>query len=230
MKRLASFVLALLVAIPVLAKIEEDPSISVYSSSDGIVSVDVLGHFGWGYHVVSADSFSANSSGEVFFNVAKLKITPIDAVSLQAGVDCKWTYFGSASYLFYQHEHMVNVSSFSTAFSGQHWDKSYSSVNIFSLSAPAVLKFNLGPITIGGGAEANFNISGETYYRLRSEDIRTEVTESKAKLNTFTYDFIGMVGFNDLSVYAKFYPKGTSMIAGDGVPFSYWTLGVMLSL
>ena len=230
MKRIASFVLALLVAIPVLANEGEDPTMSVYSSSDGIVSVDILSHFGWGYHLVSAENFSANSSGEVFFNIGKLKIDPFEGVGLEAGLDCKWTYFGSGSYLFYQDNHLVNVTSFSDAFLNERWDKSYSSVNIFSLSVPALLKFNIGPVQLGGGAEANLNLSGETYYRLRSENIRTEVTESKAKLNTFTYDFIGTIGFDNTLLYVKFYPKGSSMIAGDGVPFNYWTIGFAFTM
>ena len=230
MKRIASFVLVLLVAFPVLAREGEDPSMSVYSSSDGLLSVDILGHFGWGYHLVSAENFSANSSGEVFFNLGKLEFNPFEAVSLEAGLDCKWTYFGSGSYLFYQDNRLVNVASFSDAFHDVRWDKSYSSVNIFSLSTPALLKFKVGSIRFGGGAEANFNLSGETYYRLRSENIRTEVTESKAKLNTFTYDFIGMLSFDSTAVYVKFYPKGSSMIAGDGVPFSYWTIGFAFTM
>lgn len=230
MKRFATLFLSFLVALPVLANNEEDDSNSVYSSSNGVVSVDLIGHFGWGHHFVSAENFSANSSGEAFLNVAMLKLQPIDAVGLEVGLDCKWTYFGSSSYLFFQQDRMVHAASFSSAFHDEHWDRSYSSVDIFSLSVPALLRFNVGPIQFGGGAEANFNLSGETYYRLRSENVRSEVTESKAKLNPFTYDFMGFLGYKNAALYAKFYPKGSNMIAGDGVPFSYWTLGVMLSL
>ena len=70
----------------------------------------------------------------------------------------------------------------------------------------------------------------ETSYRYNVKDKTTRVQERKLKLNTFSYNFVGTVGLDKLSVFAKFYPKNSPMLTEGGVSYNYWTLGVALCL
>ena len=55
-------------------------------------------------------------------------------------------------------------------------------------------KFVLNRFRIGGGAEANFNLVGDTFYRYRVDGNKTREREKELALNKFSYNFVGLVG------------------------------------
>lgn len=227
MKKLFLIVLATALSAPLFA--QRESASSIYSTENGAFSVSVINHIGWGYSFVKSDDFTPRGSGEVFLNVLKFKLYPAEAFGLEAGLDCKESYIGSKESLFYQtDDHLARATEFSLP--GVSVEKARSEISVFSLSVPVVAKIVMGKFFIGGGAEANFNLVGDTSYRYDVKDKTTRVQERKLKLNTFSYNFVGTVGLDKLSVFAKFYPKNSPMLTEGGVSYNYWTLGVALCL
>ena len=206
---------------------QERNSNTVYNSDNGVFTVDMLSHGGWGYSFVTTDDFKPKGSGEVFANVLKLKVYPVESFGIELGGDLSWRYFGSKENAFDQRDHIIHAVSPSSLFNS---DKSRSSFSFFSVNTPLLLKIKAGGFCIGAGAEAQFNISGQTGYYYRDQDKHVEATTYKAKVNTFTYGFVGTVGFNGFSVFAKFYPKGVRFLPEGGLNFSFWTLGISAGL
>jgi len=221
MKKILGILLAALLAVPAFS--QESADLTLLSSEDGRFSLDVFSHFGWGYGFVKSDDFTPKGSGEVFVNVLKLKVFPVQSLGFELGADLGWRYVGSKESAFIQRDHVVHAVDFSTIFRADH---SRSTVSTFSINVPLLLKFKAGDCSIGAGAEAQFNLTGETSYYYRDEDTRVDATTSKAKVNTFTYGFVGTIGYNDFSVFAKFYPKNVRFLPEGSVDFNLWTLGV----
>jgi hypothetical protein len=222
MKKLMMLVVAVFLAVPTFA--QEPPSLSIYKTENGVFSVDMVSHLGWGFHFVKSDDFTPKGSGEFFLNVLNFKIYPVESFGLEAGLDCKWNYFGSRNDVFaFDANHLVQAMNFD--FVGSNLEKTRSDFSIFALSVPVVAKFKAGSFMIGGGAEANFNLSCKTYYRFESNETRTTHDAWKGKVNQFTYDFVGMIGYQNVYLLAKFYPKSSRLLPEGSVAFNYWTLG-----
>lgn len=227
MKKLMILVAAVLFAAPAFAQ-ETNTSVSIYTSDNGVFSADLVSHLGWGFHFVKSEDFTPKGSGEFFLNVLNLKIYPVESFGIEAGLDCKWNYFGSKKQVFLQDDHLIQAYDFSTVIS--KGDKFRSDFSVFALSVPLVAKFKAGNFQIGGGAELNFNLGGKSFYRYEIDDVRYTQDAMKARVNNFTYDFMVLAGLKNLYLFGKFYPKSSVLLPEGSVRFNYWTLGFGLCL
>ena len=230
MKRLFVLIASSLLALPVFAQHEASPS-SVYTSPNGVFSFDMANHVSWGYDFVKSDDFNPRGSGEVTLNVLGMKLYPSPYFGIETGLDCKWQYFGTRENEFYLEgaDRLPMVMSWPAPGMGKA-DWHDSSLGVFSLSVPVFAKAYLGKVWIGGGAEANFNLTAYTEDIIEVGNTRTDVSMTKGKVNRFTYDFVGMLGYKDVALFAKFYPKNSTFVPEGGVKFNYWTLGVAVFL
>ena len=228
MKKLFPIVLAALLSAPVFA--QQSTTCAPSSSDHHILSVGGLSHWGWGYSFVQSNEFKPAGSGEFFLNVLDVKFYPVKEFGVDLGLDCKWSYIGTKENMFRQNsEHIVDSAvPFSTL--GKTLKNSRSQISIFSLSVPVLAKVVIDRFRIGGGAEANFNLVGDTFYRYRADGERTREREKKLALNKFSYNFVGLVGIGNLTVFGKYYPKNSRMLPEGSVDFNYWTLGVAYAL
>lgn len=223
MKRFLCILLAAVLAVPAFSQDKTD--ITLYDSEDGRFSLDVFSHLGWGYSFVKSDDFTPKGSGEVFVNVLKLNVFPVQSFGFELGADLGWRYVGSSEGIFVQDkDHTVHTVAFGSVYGDVEARRS--TVGIFSVNFPVLLKLKAGAFDLGAGAEAQLNISGETGYSYRSEDTRVQSTTTKAKVSTFTYGFVGTVGYSGVSVFAKYYPKSVRFLPGGRLDFNFWTLGV----
>lgn len=226
MKKLIVILAAGLVALSAFAQ-DEKPSSTVYTSPDGVASLDLVRYVAWGYDIVRSDDFTPRGGGEVDLNIVTLNLFLSASFGIEAGVDCKWQYFNTReSSLFLDSDRIPQATKTWTSLNSK--ERHLGSLDAFTLSVPVVAKLRMGKIWLGGGAEANFNLTASTTDVVESDNVRTDVTMSKGKTNVFTYDFVGMAGFGTLGIFAKFYPKNSSFIPQGGVEFSYFTLGVTL--
>ena len=74
------------------------------------------------------------------------------------------------------------------------------------------------------------SITAYTEDVIERDNVRTDVSMTKGRVNRFTYDFVGMLGYKDFALFAKFYPKSSRFVPEGGVKFDYWTLGISFFL
>ena len=225
MKKLIVMLAAGLVAVSAFAQ-GETPSSTVYTSPSGVASLDILDHLAWGYDIVSSDDFTPQGGGEVDLNILNLKLYPAESFGIEAGLDCKWQFLQTKESYFFLDSNRIPQAykTLLTDSKGRH----QGSLDVFSLSVPVLAKLCVGKFFIGGGAEANFNLVTSTTDLTKNENVRTEVTMSKGKANTFTYDFMGVAGYQSFGVFFKYYPKNSSFVPEGGVKFNYFTVGIAL--
>jgi len=228
MKKLFPSVLATLLSVPVFA--QQSTTCAPSSSDHHILSVGGLSHWGWGYSFVQSNEFKPAGSGEFFLNVLDFKFYPVEEFGLDFGLDCKWSYIRSKENMFVQNsDHIVNKT-LPFSIPGKTIEKPLSRITTFSLSVPVLAKFVLNRFRIGGGAEANFNLAGDTFYRYRVDGEKTRERTKGLALNKFSYNFVGLVGMGNLTIFGKYYPKNSRMLPEGSVDFNYWTLGVAFDL
>jgi hypothetical protein len=221
-----AFLTSLLVGVPALAA-EED--YSLYTSSDGKVSFDMFSHIGYGYHFVSSSDFKSNWSGEFFFNILKVEVRPAEVLGLSLGLDARFNNFNSKNTAFAlgNGDNLIKAFDFGGLVDGS-FDKSRGGFNVFSLDTPFLVKGIFGNFELGVGAFAAFNLAGNTYYSFRQANRRTEVSETKAKLNTFNYGLLATFSYDDIGVYFRYYPKSSRLLPDGSVDLSYMTLGIAI--
>ena len=221
-----AFLTSLLVGVPALAA-EED--YSLYTSSDGKVSFDMFSHIGYGYHFVSSSDFKSNWSGEFFFNILKVEVRPAEVLGLSLGLDARFNNFNSKNTVFAlgNGDNLIKAFDFGGLVDGS-FDKSRGGFNVFSLDTPFLVKGIFGNFELGVGAFAAFNLAGNTYYSFRQANRRTEVSETKAKLNTFNYGLLATFSYDDIGVYFRYYPKSSRLLPDGSVDLSYMTLGIAI--
>ncbi len=222
-----AFLTALLVGVPAFA---DEEGTTLYTSSDGKVSFDMLSHIGYGYHFVSSADFKSNWSGEVFFNILKVEVRPAEVLGLNLGLDARFNNFNSKNTVFAlgNDDHLIKAFDFGKFVEGS-FDKSRGGFNVFTLDTPFLVKGIFGEFQLGVGAFAAFNLSGNTYYYFRQDNKRTEVSETKAKVNTFNYGLLASLSYNDLGVYFRYYPKSSKLLPDGSVDLSYMTLGIAVN-
>ena len=157
MKKLFLIALAALMCAPAFA---QRSTSSLYSTSNDVLSINSLSHWGWGYSFVQSDAFKPAGSGEFFLNILDFKFYPVEEFGLEFGLDCKWSYTGSKESMFIQNDHIVKAVPF--VIPGKTIEKTRSQISIFSLSVPVLAKFVLNRFRIGGGAGGNFKPGGGT--------------------------------------------------------------------
>lgn len=228
MKRLIVILAAASLALSAFAQGETSSS-TVYSSPSGVASVAILDHVMWGYDPVHSDDFTPRGGGEVDLNILNLRLYPSESFGIEAGLDCKWQYFDTRESYFFLDSNRIPQALKSRVSPGSE-ERHLGTLSAFSLSVPLLAKFRVGKFFLGGGAEANFNLSTSTTDLSRSENVRTEVSMDKGKANTFSYDFMGMAGYKGFGVFFKYYPKNSSFVPEGGVKFDYFTVGIALLL
>ena len=230
MKKLLILWAASLLALPMFAQHEASPS-SIYTSSNGVFSFDAVSHMSWGSDFVKSDDFKPRGNGELTLNAFGLKLYPSEYFGIETGLDCKWQYFGTRENEFYLEgaDRLPKAVSWPAPGLGKA-DRHGSSLGAFSLSVPVLARVYLGKTWIGGGAEANFNLTAYTEDVIERDNVRTDVSMTKGRVNRVTYDFVCMLGYKDFAFFAKFYPKNSRFVPEGGVKFDYWTLGFALFL
>ena len=220
MKKILLLALSALLTLPVIAR-ESDP---VASSADGKVTFDMVSHVGYGYHFVKSADFTPSWSGDFFLNILKLGLYPVDDLSLELSLDFDLKNFTSKTVPFYlDADKKVQPGAFPT---GASYKKCRGGINVYSLNAPLHVKYNLGHVRLGLGAEASFNMTGDAYYHYREDNKRTQVTASKAAVNRFSYGFFATLGVNDGCFFFKYYPKGSRLLPDGSVDLSFMTIGI----
>lgn len=218
--------LAALIALPGFAQ-DEDFDNVVYRSADDVVRFEVLSHIGYGYHILNSNDFRSRMSDEYILNLFNFGLYPIDALGIELGVDLAFNDFASNSHAFFlDPEHRVQAIEFSELVTGT-LDRHYGSADVFSLNAPLLLKLRAGDFWIGGGAVGSLNLMGRTEYAYRQDNRRVEVSERRAKVNTFSYGLVATLGYDMLGLYFKYYPKTSRMLPEGSVDMSYMTIGVL---
>ena len=217
---------SLLVGVPAFA---DDEDYTLYTSSDGKVSFDMLSHIGYGYHFVNSSDFKSNWSSEVFFNILKVEVRPAEVLGFSLGVDARFNIFNSKNTVFAlgNGDNLIKAFDFGRFVDGS-FDKSRGGFNVFSLDTPFLVKGIFGDFKLGVGAFAAFNLAGDTYYYFRQDNKRTEVSETKAKVNTFNYGLLATFSYDDIGVYFRYYPKSSKLLPDGSVDLSYMTLGIAI--
>ena len=223
--------LAALFVLPMFAQDETlDP---IYTSSNGKVEFDMLSHIGFGYNIVKTNDFKPAFSSEFMMNVVDLGLYPTQNLGIELGVDFTYNNIGSRESAFIQtKDHLIKAVDFSSVKLDEiaGITKPRGGIDVFSFTAPLLLKGVFNKFEIGAGAEACYNVSAETYYYFRQENRRVEVSESKAKVNRFTYDFLAFLSYNDFGVYFKYRPKNSRILPDGSVDLSFMTVGIVLGL
>ena len=226
MKKLVMLALAALVAFPVFAQ-EDEEDTRVYTSPNGKVFVDIIGHLGYGYHFVNSNDFTPAWSGEFFMNILQLGLRPADVFGIDLDIDFLWNNFDSKDKAFVQENQIVKTADYDYYTHGAAENK-HSGLDVFSLNAPLVLKGIFGDFQLGAGAFATWNISGETFCRYRQNNVRAQYEEVKAKVNPFTYGFIASVSYKEFGLYFRYNPKSSRLLPEGSVDLGYSTLGIVL--
>ena len=148
-------------------------------------------------------------------------------LGIDLGIDMFWSNFDSKTDAFMQANQIIKTVDFSHYVDGTAGKKN-SGFDVFGLTAPLVVKGIFDKFVIGGGAFANWNITGSTYCRYRKDNVRAQLDEVKAKVNPFTYGFLATVSYDDFGVYFKYYPKSSKLLPEGSVDLSYMTLGLVI--
>ena len=226
MKKLVMLALAALVAIPVFAQVEKEP---IYTSPAGNFKFDVLGHVGFGFNSTKSADFKPRFSYDLFANVLKFGVYPVPVLGLELGVDVEFNHFGSKESAFgLDANDKIRAVDFNTLSLGvfNNIDRKRSDFGVFSLSAPLLLKGIFGSFEIGAGAEAFWNITGNTYAFLRQDNRDMTFTERKAKVNPFSYAILGSISYNQVGLFVKVYPKSSRLLPEGSVDLNFTTIGI----
>jgi len=212
-------ILTVLVALPLSQTI---------ASAQSWSSMEALSHIGFGYNIVKTDDFTPNASGEFFVNIASLKVYPVEAFGIEIGVDYKTVDFTSKEDAFYLDNKIVKAKPFKEKFPNiDSSKKSFSRFRTNTFSAPVTLNLYAGPVTIGGGAEANFNLPGRVKDKFFVDGKKNKNIEKGAQFNKFNYNFLGYISFEDTGIYVRYYPKNSRLMPEGGVDVSFLTIGVI---
>ena len=195
--------------------------------SNGTFEFDILEHWGYGYHNIKTDDFTpASTSGEIFVNMLKLKLYPTSFLGLELSADLKFDNYYSKDEGFKLEGGKVQVFDLTETF-GNDIKRARGRMHVNSLSFPAIFKIGGQMFKIGAGAEAVYNYSASAKYRFNNSEGKVKNKDKGVEVNRFSYDFIGMITIDDVSIYAKYYPKGPAIFSeSTGLDMSYWTVGV----
>ena len=228
MKKILMMALAAVFTLPVFA--QDDP---LYTSSDNKVTFDMFGHLGFGYNIVSTNDFKPSGGPEFFLNLVYLDLFPTEHLGVKMGVDMDFNGLGSKESAFIQDSnHLIKAVDFASVRLDDlgSLTKTRGGIDVFSLTAPVLLKGRFNKFEIGLGAEASYNIACSTYYTYRLDNRNVQVTESKAKVNPFTYGFMATLSYEEFGLYVKYRPKNVHLLPEGGVDASFVTVGIVLGM
>lgn len=218
-----------LAALLTVTAFADDPDEPMYTSSDGKFTVDLFSHMGWGYHITSSKDFKPAGAGEFFFNIAKIGLYPAEHLGLELGVDIEGNYFRSKENFFELDSQnkikAIDIASYMSSLSGGY-ERARGSFSFLTFNAPVLVKGIFDKFELGVGAEASLNCLGDTYTSYRIGNKQTEIDESGAEINLFSYGLVATIGYDDMSLYFKYYPKGSKVLPDGSVDFSFVTVGI----
>ena len=227
MKKLFAFLAAALLAVPAFSQVE-DLDLTLAQSNDEVVSFEMVDHIGYGFNIAQSDAFEPKTGSHFFVNVFNLNIRPAENFGISIGADYVFNTIRSEKSAFFVDENKkVQAIDFGDMV-GSKAKKMRSNIEYSSFSFPVLLKGLFGDFHIGAGAEAVLNFGGHTYTSYQEDNNKYEITQRKAKLNTFTFDAMAFISYNELGAFVKYYPKSSKVLAEGSVDYSYWTIGVVI--
>ena len=257
MKKLTATLVISLLALPIFAQQEQTPSTAsnllssvVFTAEDGLFSLNLMDHVFFGYNIVNSEAFTPHGGGELSLNALVLNVNPIPSVSLQVGLDCKWQFFSTKDSRFFLDESKIpQVINYpialpestaqaqaeeqaSPALPEEAMTVKYrGSLHTFSLAIPVLATAHVNDnFWISAGAEANLNMTSWTNFRAESGDVTETTSVSDGQVRPFTFNFVGMVGYQDTALFFKYYPKTSRIVPDGGVQFDYCAVGVTIFL
>ncbi|MBQ9661170.1 MAG: hypothetical protein IJV37_07960 [Bacteroidales bacterium] len=226
------FLILLLALVPLAASAQRsdlgDNRLILVTNGTGTVDFAVLGHVGYGFHIVTQSEFEPRGvlCGELFVNLVKLSLAPLDNLGVDLGIDFKYNHFNAKKAAFMlDAEHKVQAVPFAD-FAGGDVSRNSARINILGFSAPLLVKGVISGLAVGIGAEVGLNVWGSVRDSYQLGERRYSVMEPNARVSTFTYGFIADVSFYGLSIYAKFYPRSMRTLQEGSTALHYWTIGV----
>ena len=208
---------------------EEDRTV-IFRSPDDKVLVYGSSHIGYGFHSLKSSDFLPGRSKEIFINMVKLGVYPADFLGLELSMDLEHNSFKSNNTFFFIDENsLVRQLETGMVVTGKV-NKPISAFNYFTLNFPLLAKVRLGKMELGGGAEAGFNFAGRTWYRYSFDNRTIGVRDKGAKLNTFTYGFVGVLSYDGIAFFVKWYPKTSRILPEGSLDLNYMTLGLAFGL
>ena len=214
---------------PILPE-EEEPSMIIAQSKDGKVVFYGSTHMGYGFHVMKSSDFLPARSKEFFLNLVKLGIYPADFLGIELGVDAEHNSFKSNNTFFFTDgSDTVRQEAIENVVPGKV-TKPISAFNYLTLNFPLLVKLRFGDLQIGGGAEAGFNFAGRTWYRYNTERRTVGVRDKGARINSFTYGFIGMVSYQGIAFFVKWYPGSSGILPAGSPDLDHMTFGIAFGL
>ena len=225
MKKLVILVVTALLAVPGFAQIEP-----VYTSSDGRAMFDIANHIGYGYHITKSNDFKPSWCDEFFVNIVKFGFYPVESCELELGVDLHVYDFNTKEKAFVQRDGVIKVADFSTLETLGGVDRKRSDFTTVGLGAPVLVKAKFDKVGLGVGAVASWNFAGSNSYWIEKGNRSLTVTETKAKVNPFSYGIMATASYGVFGVYFKYYPKSSRLLPDGSVDLSYTTVGIVLGL
>lgn len=222
MKKILFIVLAAMFAVQSFAQ-DDDLSLVVASSDDEKVQFEMISHMGYGFHIVKSDSFDPNAAGEFFINIADLKLYPIEQFGFEIGIDLLVNHFNQKGVMFFVDQSRNIGTSMDLDKIG--FEKLRGGFTTVGFDAPVLAKGKFGKFEIGAGIDGSWNLTGNTWYRYKSNGHRTEVRENRGKVNSLTYGFLATVSYDGFGVYFRYRPKSQKLLPQDSIDFTYMTVG-----
>ena len=224
MKKILLIVFAAMFAVQSFAQ-DDDLSLVVASSDDEKVKFEMISHMGYGFHIVKSDDFDPKTAGEFFINIADLKLYPIEQFGFEIGIDLLLNHFNQKNSMFFvDNSRIIQNSLFVDTISG--YDKLRTGFTTVSFNAPVLAKGKFGKFEIGAGIDGSWNLTGNTWYRYKSNGHRTEVRENKGKVNSLTYGLLATVSYDGFGIYFRYRPKSQKLLPEGSLDFTYMTVGV----
>ena len=208
---------------------EEDPTI-LFQSKDGDIALRASAHVGYGFHSMKSSLFQPAGSLEAFLNVFRLGVYPNEFLSVEMNADFEFNSFRSSDVVFHLQDGILQLPLDDSSSVSGKVSKSSSSFNYFCVNFPVLAKFKAGKMAFGAGAEASFNFGGRTWYKYTEGSRTTTVKETGAKLNRFTYGFIGVISYDGLALFVKWYPKSSRIVPEGAFDFNHMTFGMAFGL
>ena len=187
-----------------------------------LFSFEFVDHLTYGVHLTNGELYNSKffGSGEVDINILKFRLNPASWLGFSLGVDFKYDYFSSRNGRFQLFDDgALSLTALSAA---TDYDTYKSSIRLYSVAAPLLVKFNFGDVSVGGGAEIVRSFSGNTLTTFSEGKNECALITRGAKPKDFTYDIIGAIDLDGLTIYGKYYPKGNEYLPS----VSYWTVGI----
>jgi len=192
--------------------------------------LEPVAHIGYGYNIVSTNDFTPSKAGEFFVNILTLNLFPVENFGVQLGVDYKTINFDSKENAFYlDSDKKIHAEAYSAKYPVSY-TKNFSRFRTNTFSVPVLLKFEADKFKFGAGAEANFNLGGRIKDKYFVDGQKVKNIDKGAKFNTFNYNFLATLSYDDTGIYFRYYPKSSPLMPEGSLDLSFMTVGIVFSM